>query len=196
MQKSVEVCRCRNYNTAFLTNQYPTLAESQTTLTPHTDKIVIQTDIDVSRKGHNMWLDNLKEMRKQSGNPPIKAIADKANLPERTVNRIFSGETDNPYADTLHQIVTALGGTLTDIFVDTNVVVSTERIVELKENVEVIAATKDLIAVENDMLKSKLAALTTENEILKRELAHKDELLALHNYYKTHFEQLLKRGDI
>ena len=141
-----------------------------------------------------MWLDNLKEMRKQSGNPSIKAIADKANLPERTVNRIFSGETDNPYADTLHQIVTALGGTLTDIFADTNVVVSTDSIVELKETAEAVAAQNDLVSVENDMLRKKVDALTTELELLKKELAHKEELLAVHNYYKIHFEQLVKKG--
>lgn len=143
-----------------------------------------------------MWLDNLKEMRKQNGNPSIKAIADKANLPERTVNRIFSGETDNPYADTLHQIVTALGGTLTDIFADTNVVVATESMVEIKEQVEMISAKKDVIAVKNEMLEAKVATLTTELELLKKELAHKEELLALHAYYKTHIEQLIKRGEI
>lgn len=181
---------------AFLTNQYPTLAELHPTLAPHTDKNDIQKDNNIRRKGHNMWLDNLKEMRKRSGNPPIKTIADKANLPERTVCRIFSGETDNPYADTLHQIVTALGGTLTDIFADTNVVVGTEKSVELKEKVDVITAQNDLIIVENDMLKKKVDAQATEIELLKKELAHKEEIIALHNYYKTHFEQLLKRGDI
>jgi hypothetical protein len=50
-----------------------------------------------------------------------------------------------------------------------------------------------LISVENDMLKAKVAALTTEIELLKKELEHKNELLALHNYYKTHIEQIIKR---
>lgn len=139
-----------------------------------------------------MWLDNLKELKKKTG-MSTKQISDKTNLPERTVNRIFSGDTDNPYVDTLHRIVTVLGGSLDDILADTKVVVATESLVELKENVDVISAQNDLIAIENEMLKTKNAALTTENELLRKELAHKEELLAVHNFYRTHLEQIKKK---
>lgn len=142
-----------------------------------------------------MWLDNLKELKKKTG-LTSKQIAEKTNLPERTVTRIFSGDTDNPYVDTLHRIVTTLGGSLDDILTDSKAVVATESIVELKENVDAISARHDLMAVENDMLKAKVAALTTELELLKKELAHKEELLALHNYYKTHIEKLIKKEGI
>ena len=142
-----------------------------------------------------MWLENLKELKKRS-NMSAKQIADMTNLPERTVSRIFSGETDNPYVDTLHRIVTTLGGSLDDILADTKAVVATESITEVKETANVIGAERDLIAVENEMLKAKNAALTTEIELLKKELAHKEELLALHNYYKTHIEQLIKKEGI
>ena len=160
-----------------------------------TDKNNTQHDKDVIKKGHNMWLDNLKELKKETG-MSVKQIADKTNLPERTVIRIFSGDTDNPYVDTLHRIVTVLGGSLDDILADTKVVVATESIVELKETVDVIGASHEVISAENDMLKAKVAALSTEIELLKKELAHKDELLALHNYYKTHIEQLIKKEGI
>ena len=112
-----------------------------------------------------------------------KQIADKTKLPERTVNRIFAGETDHPYVDTVHTIVTAMGGTLNDIFADTKVVVATDELVEIKEAVGVVEAERDYVLVENEMLKAKNAALTTEIELLKKELQHKEELLALHNYY-------------
>jgi transcriptional regulator with XRE-family HTH domain len=131
-----------------------------------------------------MWLDNLKELKKKTG-MSSKQIADKTNLPERTVCRIFSGETDHPYADTLDIIVKALGYDLGDIFADTKVVVATDDLVEIKDSVGVVEAERDLILVENEMLKAKNAALTTENELLKKEIQHKDELLALHNYYKS-----------
>ena len=140
-----------------------------------------------------MWLDNLKELKKKSG-LTSKQIAEKTNLPERTVIRIFSGETDNPYVDTLHRIVTILNGSLDDILADTKTVVATESVVELKEAVSVVEAKNDLFNVENEMLKAKNAALTTEIELLKKELTHKEELLALHNYYKAYIEQLLKRN--
>jgi transcriptional regulator with XRE-family HTH domain len=129
-----------------------------------------------------MWLDNLKELKKEKG-MSTKQIADKTNLPERTVNRIFSGDTDNPYVDTLHRIVTVLGGSLDDILADTKVVVATESLVEVKENATVIEAERDLITAENAILKDKVATLTAENDMLKMQLKHKEELLALHNYY-------------
>lgn len=136
-----------------------------------------------------MWLDNLKELKKKTG-MSTKQIAEKTNLPERTVCRIFAGETEHPYADTLDPIVKAMGYDLGDIFSDTKVVVATDELVEIKETVDIVEAERDLILVENEMLKTKVAALTTEIELLKKDIQHKDEIIALHNYYNK-----LKSGD-
>ena len=136
-----------------------------------------------------MWLENLKELKKKTG-MSTKQIAEKTNLPERTVCRIFGGETDHPYADTLDLIVKALGYDLGDIFADTKVIVATDDLVEIKESVDDVEAERDLTLVEDEMLKTKVAAMTTEIELLKKELQHKEELLALHNYYNK-----LKLGD-
>lgn len=129
-----------------------------------------------------MWLENLKELKKKTG-MSTKQIAEKTRLPERTITRIFGGESDHPYADTLDLIVKALGYDLGDIFADTKVVVATDELVGIKENADIVEAELDLILVENEMLKSKNAALTTEVELLKKELQHKEEIIALHNYY-------------
>jgi transcriptional regulator with XRE-family HTH domain len=129
-----------------------------------------------------MWLDNLKELKKKAG-MSAKQIADKTSLPERTVTRIFSGDTDNPYVDTLHRIVTVLGGSLDDILADTKVVVGEKNLVVLQENVEVVTAERDLITAENAILKDKVATLTAEIEMLKMQLMHKEEIIAIHNYY-------------
>jgi transcriptional regulator with XRE-family HTH domain len=142
-----------------------------------------------------MWLDNLKELKKQTG-MTAKQIADKTKLPERTVNRILSGDTDNPYVDTLHRIVTVLGGSLDDILADTKVVVATESLVEVKETVDAVEAENGVISAKNEMLEAKVATQAIEIELLKKELAHKEELLALHNYYKTHLEHLIKNGGL
>ena len=104
-------------------------------------------------------------------------------MPERTVSRILAGETDHPYADTLDLIVKALGYDLGDIFADTGVIVATDDLVGIKESVDIVEAEHDRILVENEMLKTKNAAMTMEIELLKKELQHKEELLALHNYY-------------
>lgn len=129
-----------------------------------------------------MWLDNIKELKKAKG-MSAKQIADATKLPERTVTRIFSGDTDNPYVDTLHRIVTVLGGSLDDILADTKVVVGDANLVTLQESVDVVTAERDLITAENAILKDKVATLTAENDMLKMQLKHKEEIIALHNYY-------------
>ena len=48
---------------------------------------------------------------------------------------------------------------------------------------DVVEAERDLITAENAILKSKVDALTAEVELLKREIQHKDEIIAIHNYY-------------
>ena len=141
-----------------------------------------------------MWLENLKELKAKTG-MSAKQIADKTNIPQRTIERILSGDTDHPYADTLDIIVKALGADLGDIFADTSVIVATAEIVNIKEKVNVVEAERDLILVENDMLKAKNAALTAEVELLKNELQHKDEIIALHNYYKSLISGIVK-GDV
>lgn len=139
-----------------------------------------------------MWLDNLKELKKAKG-MTTKQIADATKIPESTIKRIFAGDTDDPYVSTIHRIVIALGGSLDHVLADTNAVLSTESLVEAKENANVAEAERDLTLVENEMLKAKNAALITENELLKKELQHKDELLALHKYYQAHIEQIIKK---
>lgn len=129
-----------------------------------------------------MLREKLKDLKEKTG-LTLKQIADKTNLPERTVIRIFSGETDNPYVDTLHRIVTALGGSLDDILTDTKMVVGDKNLVTLQEDVAVVTAERDLILAENAILKDKVTTLTAEIDLLKLQLNHKEELLALHNYY-------------
>lgn len=143
-----------------------------------------------------MWLDKLKELKATKG-MTAKQIADKTKLPERTVVRLFSGETDNPYVDTLHRIVTALGGSLDDILADTKVVVATETLAEVKESADVITAERDRIAEENTRLKEQIAdlkwqvaSLTTERGLLELQLKHKDELLEMQRQHRNELERL------
>lgn len=129
-----------------------------------------------------MWLDNLKELKTAKG-MSAKQIAERTNLPERTVTRIFSGETPNPYADTLRRIVTVLDGSLDGIFADTKVVVGGSNLADLQAEVERLNSELTLANAENAVLQDKAAALAAENDILRLKLEHKEELLALHNYY-------------
>ena len=129
-----------------------------------------------------MWLENLKELKKAKG-LTTKQIADATKIPESTLKRIFSGETDDPYVSTVHRIVVALGGSLDHILADTNAVLAPESLAQVKESADVAEAERDLLLAELEMLRAKVAAQDTEIMLLKERLQHKEELLAVHNYY-------------
>lgn len=129
-----------------------------------------------------MWLDNLKELKKET-NVSTKWIAEKTGLPERTVVRIFSGDTDNPYVDTLHRIVSVLGGSLDSILADTKMVVGDANLATLQAEVDRLTGELALLNAENAVLKDKVASLTSENDLLRLKLEHKEEIISLHNYY-------------
>ena len=125
-----------------------------------------------------MWLDNLKDLKKQSG-MSAKQIADKTNLPERTVSRIFSGDTENPYMDTLRRIVDVLGGSLDDLFVESKVRVANTDLIALQAEYDKLAAEASDLRAENVRLKDENASLKAELDRLRLTLAHKEEILSL-----------------
>lgn len=129
-----------------------------------------------------MWLENLKELKKAK-RMTTKQIADATKIPESTIKRIFSGETDDPYVSTIHRIVTVLGGSLDHILADTNAVLATESLAAAKESVEMAEAERKLLITEIETLKAKVSAQETEILLLKERLQHKDEILALINYF-------------
>ena len=149
------------------------------TLSKVNTKIHIRKDINI------MWLDNLKAIRKEKGDPSFRKIAEACNNnpPERTIARIFRGETQSPYVNTIDSIAKALDSTLEEVFADTKVVVATEKLAEVQEKSEVVSAENDILAAENKLLKDKVSTLTAEVDLLKMQLAHKEEIIAIHNYY-------------
>lgn len=129
-----------------------------------------------------MWLDNLKELKRSTG-MSTKQIAEKTGLPERTVSRIFSGDTDSPYVDTILRIVTVLGGSLDELFAESKTVVGNRTLAALQEELDTTKAELALVSAESAMLKDKVASLTAEIDILRLKLEHKEQIISLHNYY-------------
>lgn len=138
-----------------------------------------------------MWLDNLKDLKKRSG-MSAKQIAEKTNLPERTVSRIFSGDTENPYMDTLRRIVDVLGGSLDDLFVESKVRVANTDLIALQAEYDKLAAEASDLRDENVRLKDENAILKAELDHLRLTLAHKEENLAYQKQIMELQEQLLR----
>lgn len=136
-----------------------------------------------------MWLDIIKERRKELGYT-IKYISQETMLPERTVSRIFSGETPSPYADTLKRITDILGLSLDETLADTKSVIGGKNYIALQEEntnltneIERLNGELALIYAENSVLKDKVGVLTAEIDLLRLKLEHKEEIISLHNYY-------------
>ena len=135
------------------------------------------------------WVENLKEVRKQR-DVTNEWISDHSGVPKKSVDRIFQGKTESPKVDTLRPICNALNVSLDEILADTSTFIGNKTIAELQEEVnrltsehERINAEYNMLIAEIAMLKNRNASLTAEVNILQLKLEHKEELLALHNYY-------------
>ena len=129
-----------------------------------------------------MWLDNLKELKKKSG-MSSKQIGEGTLMPERTVCRIFTGETDSPTITTLIPIIKFLGGSFDEIFADTKAIVGDKTLATLQADIDVVKAERDSLVVENKILTEKAAVLSKENELLNIKLMYTEKILATHDYY-------------
>ena len=125
-----------------------------------------------------MWLENLKELKKKSG-MSSKQIADATKIPESTVKRIFSGDTENPLMDTLRRIVDVLGGSLDDLFAESTVRVSNANLTSLQAEYDKLAAETSSLRADNVSLRHKLELFEAEIEHLRATLAHKEEIVSL-----------------
>ena len=117
-----------------------------------------------------MWLDNLKELKKRTG-MTTKAIAMRANLPDKTIENILDGTVKNPRIDTIRQIISALGGSLDDVFAESGAVIGDTKLAKLQEE-------RDNLAIDLATERAENAKLRTEVQMLQLKLEHKEEIIA------------------
>ena len=132
-----------------------------------------------------MWLERIKEAKAAKG-ITTKEMADHMRLPKETITRILNGQTNNTYITTVLAMGEAVGLTEWEIFSETGLVIGTANLKTLQEELEDTKAQLDLVRIACDVKESENAALIAEINLLKRELQHKEELLAVHNYYIKH----------
>lgn len=135
-----------------------------------------------------MWLDKVRDLRKKTG-MTNKYLAEKMHRSERTIGRFFSGEKDLGI-DELRELVLLMGGSLDEILDESDFKLPTPEIEALKNEIAALSSTIDemklvesSLRAENVMLKDKVVALEAENDRLRLVLAHKEEIISLHNYY-------------
>lgn len=135
------------------------------------------------------WLINLKELKNKT-NMSCKQIADKENLSERSVIRVFSGETPNPGVDLIRRIIHALGGTWSEIFGESGAVIGGQDLVTLQtevnrltEEVDRLTSALNLANIDVNLQKDKVTALEAEIKLLNLKLEYEEKLVAVHNFY-------------
>ena len=110
------------------------------------------------------FLERLRTLKDKSG-LTTKQIADKCNIPESTVSRIFSGKTPNPTIITVMAMIKAMGGTPADIF-DDNAQINTAPAVPQsvlsdveQKNLEIVELYKSIIKSKDKYIKFLAGAL-------------------------------------
>ena len=99
------------------------------------------------------FLERLRALKDKSG-MTTKQIAEKCDIPESTVTRIFSGKTPNPTIITVMAMTKAMGGTAADIF-DDNAQVNTIPAVPQSVLTEVEQKNLEIVELYERMLKTK-----------------------------------------
>jgi transcriptional regulator with XRE-family HTH domain len=135
-----------------------------------------------------MWLDNVRDLKKKSG-MSNKCLAEQMHMSERTIGRIFAGETSVDI-DQLRQMVLVMNGSLDDILDKSEFKVPVPEMEALQnENAALTAKIKELtdslalLQAEMAIYKDKIAVLTAENDILRIKLEYEQKIGAIHDFY-------------
>lgn len=129
-------------------------------------------------KKHELIQANLKALKIKNGLSSSK-IAVMSNQAEHSISRFFSGETGDPGVILVGAVIDALGTTWADVTGETG----DRSLAELLADVEKMTVELERLQKENVELRELNTTLTIENDIQRRELKHKDELLEVHNCY-------------
>lgn len=125
-----------------------------------------------------MWRETILAAKKAKGlSPKTMSEHTKGFLPERTIIRILSGETECPRIDTIIALGESVGLTAQEIFAEGNMIATDANVDQLKaENAALLA--------ERDAAIAKIAVLEASVEKLKLKVdTLKDEIIATHHYY-------------
>lgn len=136
-----------------------------------------------------MWLENLRDLKDRTG-MSSKQIADIKDVSEKSVKRVFTGEAKNPGVELIRKIIEALGGSWYEIFAESGAVIGGKDLEALQTEVSrlteenaLLTQSLNIVNLDLSVQKDKVSALEAESAILKMQLKHKEEIIAIHNYY-------------
>lgn len=123
-----------------------------------------------------MWRDRILEAKKAKG-ATTKSMAAYANMTERSVSRILSGESMDPYVSNVIVLGASVGLSPLEIFAETGLVVGNQDLTALQAEVDRLSEELEALLVEVTQLRGEVASLSAERDLLRLKLEHKDELV-------------------
>lgn len=107
----------------------------------------------------------------------------KLHIPEETISRVLNAKTQDPGISTVLDIGETVGLEPYELFMDATLAAEFKVFLELKSKSEETEAERIRIVAENESLKTTNTALADRISVLEMQLKHKEEIIALHEYY-------------
>lgn len=132
----------------------------------------------------SMWRERIIEAKKAKG-ITTKMMAERtpSHITAETITRILNEKTDDPRISTVLALGESVGLSPWELFAESNALIAFQGFLTLQAEVEALKAQRDALAASVDGLNDKLVSLEVENNRLSLTLEHKEEIIALHNYY-------------
>lgn len=125
----------------------------------------------------------LEEKKRLNISARTMSDTSRLRLPEETVSRVLSGKTADPGISTVLDIAETVGLKPYEAFMDSTLATEFKAFLELKSRSEETEAERIRIIAENENLKVTNAGLVDRIRVLEMQLSHKEEIIAIHNYY-------------
>ena len=131
-----------------------------------------------------MFRERILEEKKRL-NLSTKTMVDtsRLQLSEETIRRVLSGKTADPGINAVLDLAETVGLKSYEAFMDATLASEFRAFLELKARSEETEAERIRIIAENESLKATNAGLVDRIRVLEMQLEHKEEIIALHNYY-------------
>lgn len=131
-----------------------------------------------------MWREKIIETKKAKGiTTKIMVERTPSHLTAETITRILNEKTEDPRISTVLALGESVGLTPWELFAEPTEIATYQNFWALQEEVKALKSEVADLCNENAVLQKKIAALQAENELLRLKLEHKEEIIAIHNYY-------------
>ena len=117
------------------------------------------------------FVENINAIRKEKG-ITTRMMAERADLPLETIQRVLDGTTENPRLDTMKRIANALEVELWELFFTGD-----KSFVSMQKELISLRTERDALVVESATQKITIEFLREKNDKLK------DQIIDTHTYY-------------